>query len=534
METLEKRYILSAQTCDEIAAEIMEFCARVKADRKEALRCRLSAEECLLHWLAQDGEGAAVTLRMGRRMLAPFIELTAEGAKSDPYRRMEDAEDFGAYCGSVLENLRLKPEYSYENGRNRILFRLKRRRPGKIAALVIVLLLGVAVGGLGLLLPDAFRETVWSGILGPIYDTFFNILGCIAGPMIFLSVAWGIYGIGDRTTLGRIGKKLILRYLLVVLSGVCLGALTFPLLVPGFSEGGSAGSQLSSISELILGIFPSTIIEPFATGNTLQIIYLGVVIGMALLFLGRRTEVIAVAIDQINSIVQFLMDFIARLVPYVVFLVVVDMIWSGTFHTIGPIWRLLALYVLLLIVSGLLFLTVTSLRRRIPIRLLLKRSVPTLLLALTTASSAATFGLSHDTCVKRYGVRESLASFGLPLGMVMHKPMLALYYLLVVFYFAGTLGVPASPIWLAVAVLTCAIMAIAVPPIPGGGAIAYSVLFSQMGIPAEEAMPLALAIDMLSDFACTGMEMFCLQLSLVNAAAELNMADLVVMRGESE
>ena len=108
-QTHEASFVLSERACDEIAAAIEEFCAAQKVERRTALRYRLSAEECLLYWLANGCEGKRVRLRMGFRMLAPFILLEAEGAPLDPYRG--SAEDFGPYCGSVLTNLRLAPEY---------------------------------------------------------------------------------------------------------------------------------------------------------------------------------------------------------------------------------------------------------------------------------------------------------------------------------------------------------------------------------------------------------------------------------------
>ena len=49
METVEKTYQLTSAVCDEIASAITDFCARQKVDRKDALRHRLSAEECLLY-----------------------------------------------------------------------------------------------------------------------------------------------------------------------------------------------------------------------------------------------------------------------------------------------------------------------------------------------------------------------------------------------------------------------------------------------------------------------------------------------------
>ena len=70
METKEATFVLTEQACDEIAAHIMDFCAARKIERKEALRHRLSAEECLLYWLSHGGAGKTVRLRMGSRILS--------------------------------------------------------------------------------------------------------------------------------------------------------------------------------------------------------------------------------------------------------------------------------------------------------------------------------------------------------------------------------------------------------------------------------------------------------------------------------
>ena len=74
-----------------------------------------------------------------------------------------------------------------------------------------------------------------------------------------------------------------------------------------------------------------------------------------------------------------------------------------------------------------------------------------------------------------------------------------------------------------------AIVAIAMPPIPGGGAVAYTVLFAQIGIPAE-ALSVALAIDILTDFLITAFDMFVLPLTLINVSSRLSMIDREILR----
>ena len=74
-------------------------------------------------------------------------------------------------------------------------------------------------------------------------------------------------------------------------------------------------------------------------------------------------------------------------------------------------------------------------------------------------------------------------------------------------------------------------MGIATPPIAGGSAVVFAVLFAQMGIPAE-AMAIALSFDILTDFLTTAFEMYTLPLCLAEIAAEVNMLDRDVLKSE--
>ena len=527
----EYSFALDYAACDDIAAQITAFCREVRIENREAIRYRLAAEECLLTWLSRGFQGTPVRLRMGRRMASFYLVIEAQGEAVDPYR--DESGDFGAFCGSILSNLRLRPDYSYENGWNRLSFRIRKKGMGQLAKLGCVIAASILVGLLGqLVLPEGVIATLQQGVVVPVYNTFFNILGCIAGPMIFLSVAWGIYGIGDTATLGRVGKRLMLGCVGVVfLAAACCTAL-FPLFGNGLSTAAGQEAQISSIAELILGIFPSTIVEPFASGNSLQIIFLAVVIGIALLFLGRKTSSVAKAIEQVNYLVQFLMEFISRLVPFVIFLVILNLIWSGNLGILGSAWRLLVVLVGAFVLTAAVFLLYTALRRRMSPAVLLRKNMPTFLVALATASSAAAFSSNVTTCEKKFGIAPSLCSFGVPLGMVMHKPVAAIYNLLLVFYFAAAYKVSCSVSWIIIAALISAILAIATPPIPGGGAAAYTLLFAQLGIPAE-ALAVALTIDILTDFLVTAFEMFALPFSLINVASGLAMIDNDTLRGKT-
>ncbi len=522
-----KTYILNPETCDEISEQIFDYCEKLGVERKDALRVRLSAEECLLHWMEHGCLGNRITISMGRHMLTPYISVEAQGDPLNPYAK--NKEDFGTYSDTILSGLNLGPEYSYEDDTNCILFRVKRKPLGQLPTLGLVIIAALFIGVAGIyLIPDIIRTTILQSVIDPIYNTFFSILGCIAGPMIFLSVAWGVYGIGDAATFGKIGKKMMLKYVgnTILVCACCV--VLFPVLGPGISGGTESGGQFASIAELILGIFPSTIVEPFSTGNTLQIIFMAIILGIALLYLGRQTSSVAKAIEEVNLLVRFLMEVISKLVPYVIFLVIVNMIWSDSIEVLVSSWVLILSILGAFLVIALVYFGITAARRRMSVLLLIKKSMPTFLVALTTASSAAAFSSNVSTCEEKFGIDTSLIRFGIPLGMVMHKPIAAVYNLLLVFFFAGKFGVNCSPGWVLVAVFISSVIAIATPPIPGGGALAYSIIFAQMGIPTE-AMAMALAIDIITDFLVTSFEMVVLPLALINISSSLGMIDQDVL-----
>ena len=528
ISSVELTKTLTEQTCDEFAEQITEFCMRQKTDRKNALRYRLSVEECMLYWMEHGCAGNEVRLHMGFRLLSPFIMVEAEGKPLDPYR--SETEDFGSYCSGILSNMGLAPEYNYDGTYNKLFFRIPRKQPNQIIVLAFVISIAALVGILGLnFMPEGLRDTLLNGIINPIYDTFFKILSCIAGPMIFLSVTWGIYGIGDSATLGRVGKRLMLHYFSMTLLAAACSVICFPLFGNQLTQVSGEGSQLSAIAKLILGIFPANIVEPFSTGNTLQIIFLAVVIGIAMLFLGQKTTAVARAVEQVNYLVEFLMKLISRLVPFVIFLVIINLIWSGNLASFGTIWQLLLIFLIAAIVTAAAFLLVIGVKHKVNPLLLLRKSLDTFMIALSTASSAMAFSSNMNVCQKRFGISASLCSFGIPLGMVMHKPITAIYNLLLVFYFASVYQVQCSVTWLIIAVIVCTIVSVATPPIPGGGVVAYTILFAQMGIPSD-AMAIAMTIDILTDFVITAFEMLCMPLSLVHSACRLNMIDTETLR----
>ena len=518
---LNQHYPLSNESVDEISDQIVGFLTQLHTEPKNIQRIRLLAEDLLLEWQTQLSPEAVCHLKAGSHFGRPYIQLEVPGEPCNPLN--ENAEEYGTYRTRLLANMGLSPTYSYEGGQNKILFKLKKAKANPLLTLALAVVCGLAGGSAGMLLPDALRITLLNSVLTPIYDTFFNLLGTIAGPMVFLSVAWGIYGIGDTATFGRIGKRMILHFVAMV-SLICTAGvvLSLPFFSLKFSWSGGGTAQLSSLFRMILGFIPTDIVTPFQEGNSLQIILMGAAVGVALLILGKQTEVVALTIEQINYVVQFLMEIISTLVPYFIFIVLVQMIWSDTLGVVLSAWKPLVVFILVILLTAAAMTLFASLRNGVSPVLFFKKSLPTFVIGVTTASSVASFGTCVNTCERKLGVSSHITSFGVPLGIVMFPPATAMYFIIICIYTAEVYAVECSLVWFALAIFSAVVLSIASPPIPGGTLTCYTIMFSQLGLP-EEALVVALALDVLCDFFATGMNMFCLQTELVIQAKGMAM-----------
>ena len=252
---------------------------------------RLSVEEVLLIWLDQLGEGAEGTFQCGKRLGRQYITISVKGAKVDPFKEQEQSAEFNTETDiNILASLGLAPEYQYIGGENRVTLMPRKKRRNPMAVLGAAIVFGIVCGLLGHLLPAEIRMILADRILTPLFDAFTGILTALAGPMMFLSGIWSIYNIGDVATLGQIGKKMVGRYVGFVYVSllICLG-ISLPFYSVSTKVGTSGGAELAGLFEMLLGIIPSNMLTPFTEGNTMQIMFLAVIIGLAMLVLNQKT-----------------------------------------------------------------------------------------------------------------------------------------------------------------------------------------------------------------------------------------------------
>lgn len=312
-----------------------------------------------------------------------------------------------------------------------------------------------------------------------------------------------------------------------------LTTISVPMMMPffqlDFGVQEKHGTKMSGVFQMILDIFPGNIVQPFLDGNSIQIIVLAAAVGFAMLILGNQATIAAKFVEQANYIVQFLMEMISSIVPFFIFISILQMILSGSVAAIMQTWKPLLVYAVAILLILMAVIVYVGVRTKAALISLVKKMMPSFMIALTTASSSASFGTSSVICEKKLGISPKIINFGVPLGTVMYMPGTSINYLVIALYMAEVYDVQIGFSWILMAVFITGILAIATPPIPGGALTCYTVMFLQLGIP-EEAILVTMTLDIIFDFLATATNIPFLQSELVLLSEKLGLLKKDVFR----
>ncbi len=525
-----KNFKFVNEQIDTASDNIEKSLAEAGVEGKNILQIKFALEEVLLKYQENFGTEAAFTLKFVKRLKRMRLELSVIGERFDPF----DTEDElnSEVLRGILAGMGVAPVWQYKNGINLITFTPRKKKRSQIRSLLLAILLALVLGIACSFIPENTRNLLAGELITPIFNKFMGLLSAIAAPMIFLSVVWGIYSIGDTATLSRIGKKMIGRFLLM---SVILSCLIMIAAVPFFSfqQGGGASFNFSELFQMVLDIVPGNFFAPFVDGNPLQIIFVAVLIGMAMLLLGNKATIAVSFVEQSNYIVQLIMEAVSSLIPVFVFGSIFQMILGSNFSVFLHTYKLLPVMFLCDFLVAAVYFLLVCIRKKVNFQLLLKKLLPTFMIALTTASSAAAFSTNVECCEKKLGIDKKIVNFGVPLGQVIFMPGTCVINIVVGLCMAEVYQVMASPAWLASLFIISVILAIAAPPVPGGALTCYTILFVQLNIPME-ALAVTIALNIILEFVATAVNLLCLQLELVELSGSLGMLDMQTLKDKEK
>lgn len=355
-----------------------------------------------------------------------------------------------------------------------------------------------------------------AAMFAPLGSLFIHLIKMLVIPLVAVAIISGAASLGNSQAAGKIGITTVAFFAITSALAVTLALVMGVVFQPGtgIDLSGVAGmfantyadkGSLPSFWATILGMIPTNIFNSLNEANILQILVFCLFFGIALskLELERRQPLI----NGINAIVDamvWMINIVMKVAPIGVFGLMADAIGTFGFSALTVVLKLFIVYVAAILIYGFIGypIMIKLFSKTSPLKFLSAMKKPQAV-ALSTASSMATLPVNMETCEEELGVKNSTASFVLPLGATINMSGNAIYYGLVAIFFAQIFNIELGMSAYIAIILTSTIGAIGQAGVPGPSFLVVAVLLSA-GIPIE-GLPLLFALDRIFDMIRTAL-----------------------------
>lgn len=188
---------------------------------------------------------------------------------------------------------------------------------------IIAVILGSMVG---MFAPEIGEQ------LRPLAFTFIKLIKMIITPVIFATIVVGIAKMGDMRRVANVGVKTLIYFEVASTAALIIGLIVINVwqigsgihadpahldasAVQGFAK---SGQELTMLS-FLMNIIPQTFVDPFVTGNLLQVVFLATLFGFALALAGERGQPITEFLDRSTSAFFGMVRIIMHIAPLAAF-----------------------------------------------------------------------------------------------------------------------------------------------------------------------------------------------------------------------
>ena len=388
------------------------------------------------------------------------------------------------------------------------------KKPMGLSTKIFIALIAGAISGVLIhyFMPAGYiRDSVIvEGVLYVIGQGFIRLMQMLVVPLVFCSLICGSMAIGDTKTLGKVGIKTILFYLLTTAVAVSVALSVAMLINPGIGvtiENVSTSSvtitEKQPLTQTLLNIIPKNPVESLATADMLPIIVFALFVGILLAKMGNKASTVANFFSQFNDLMMEMTMAVMKAAPIGVFCLI-----SRTFANIGfsafiPLAKymigvLIALAIQCFGVYQILLKIFTGLN---PLKFI-KKFFPVMAFAFSTATSNATIPLSIDTLSKKVGVSKKISSFTIPLGATINMDGTSIMQGVAVVFAAQAFGIHLSMTDYITVIGTATLASIGTAGVPSVGLVTLTMVFNSVGLPVE-AIGLIMGIDRILDMTRT-------------------------------
>ena len=304
----------------------------------------------------------------------------------------------------------------------------------------------------------------------PLGDVFIRLISMIITVIIFCTVVTGIAGMQDLKKVGRVGGKALLYFEIVSTIALVVGLAVGNLVRPGASFHADVSSldpnavaeyagqaKAQTATAFLLHIVPTTVVDAFAKGDILQVVFVSILFGVALSAAGARAKALLDLLEALTQTVFRVVNILMRFAPLGAFGAMAFTIGKYGIGSLGPLVKLVATFYVTSILFVLIVLgTIARFAGFSLVRFLIYIKEEILLVLATSSSETALPSLMER--LENLGCSRSLVGLVVPTGYTFNTDGSSLYMSLAALFVAQATGTHLTLLQqatiLAVAILT--------------------------------------------------------------------------------
>jgi aerobic C4-dicarboxylate transport protein len=282
----------------------------------------------------------------------------------------------------------------------------------------------------------------------PLGDGFIRLIAMIISLIIFCTVVSGIASMQDMKKVGRVGGKALLYFEVVSTVALFIGLVVGNVAHPGSGFNVSATNldakavadyagqaKAQSITDFLLHIIPTTVVDAFAKGDILQVVFVAILFGLALSALGDRGKPLVTLLDSLTQTVFGIVNMLMQFAPIGAFGAMAFTVGKYGIASLGPLAKLIAAFYLTSILFVLVILGIVAWLVGFSIFKFLAYIKEEILLVLAISSSEPAIPTLMEK-LEKLGCSKALVGLVVPTGYTFNTDGTSIYMTLAALFVA--------------------------------------------------------------------------------------------------
>ncbi|MFC5591379.1 C4-dicarboxylate transporter DctP [Sporosarcina soli] len=367
--------------------------------------------------------------------------------------------------------------------------------------LTVQVLLAIVIGVIvGLVWPNVGKE------MKPLGDTFINAVKMVIAPIIFLTIALGIAKMGDMKKVGKVGGKALIYFEIVTTIALVIGLIVVNLVKPGAglnydelekgdvskytAEGGASINWIEFVTQIV----PSNMVDAFAKGDILQVLFFSILFGVGLAALGEKGKIVIEFLDKLSLVFFKIIGYVMRAAPIGAFAAMAYTIGHYGLTSLVPLGKLMMSVYITMFLFIFIILNIICKMNGISLWKYLKFIKDELLIVLGTSSSESVLPRMMEK-MERYGASKSVVGLVIPTGYSFNLDGTSIYLSMAVVFLAQVFGVDLTIGQQITVILILMLTSKGAAAVTGGGFIVLASTLAALQIIPLEGLALLLGVD---------------------------------------